>query len=364
VYKDATENLIQGASPEIRPGTPRIRTATTESWPSVSESLSQPDAVPPQAHPHAHSITEGGVWHVASNAARAAGDESCAHPWWLWWNILSVDAPAVAVVWAVVFSRSAHLALGAVEALVLGLTVWVIYTGDRLLDGWSTSGEAGLQARHRFCANHRAALAMMILFAAAASMALAIRDLPLAELTAGAKLAAIVAAYIVGIHGGRGFLAQLLPKELAVGVLFAAGTTLPMWSQARSLSWTSWLALLTFAALCSLNCLSIQCWENGSAENHGFIVTQRVTANANALVAWAGLRIDAIAGCLAVVALFPFFLAGRKTLRAPKLPAIAVAAVLMLLLNRYRHRFSRPGLRVLADAILIMAGLFALFTQT
>jgi hypothetical protein len=74
----------------------------------------------------------------ARNGERASGELASgelAAPWWLWWNILSFDAPMVAVAWALVFAKSAGVALPAAEIAALGLVVWLIYTVDRLLDG-------------------------------------------------------------------------------------------------------------------------------------------------------------------------------------------------------------------------------------
>ena len=76
-------------------------------------------------------------------------DQSAA-PWWLWWNLLSLDAPAVAIVWAALFARASGAKLQASEAIALVLSVWVIYTSDRLLDGWTARNRAGLQFRHLF----------------------------------------------------------------------------------------------------------------------------------------------------------------------------------------------------------------------
>ena len=56
-------------------------------------------------------------------------------PLWLYPNLLSLDAPLVAVAWLHVFARTWRLDYHPWEAYVtLGLAVWVIYVADRLLD--------------------------------------------------------------------------------------------------------------------------------------------------------------------------------------------------------------------------------------
>src|SRR5262249_7190706 len=66
--------------------------------------------------------------------AAQAHNQLATAPWWLWWNILSLDAPMVACAWAILFARLAHVAVPKPELAALGLTVWLIYTMDRLLD--------------------------------------------------------------------------------------------------------------------------------------------------------------------------------------------------------------------------------------
>lgn len=52
----------------------------------------------------------------------------------MWPNLLSLDAPAVALVWQDFLARTFGIPLRMPARLVLGLTVWAIYLGDRLLD--------------------------------------------------------------------------------------------------------------------------------------------------------------------------------------------------------------------------------------
>lgn len=53
--------------------------------------------------------------HSDARAGRAAFPA----PWWLWWNILSIHAPTVAVVWALLFAHATHAKLRSVELIVL-----------------------------------------------------------------------------------------------------------------------------------------------------------------------------------------------------------------------------------------------------
>ena len=66
---------------------------------------------------------------------------------WLWPNLLSLDAPVVAVLWQILFARCFQAPIDAPAALLLLLTVWLIYTADRTLDAWNGACHS---PRHEF----------------------------------------------------------------------------------------------------------------------------------------------------------------------------------------------------------------------
>ena len=59
----------------------------------------------------------------------------------LWLTVLSLDAPAVAVLWQLLFARSFHARLGASVTILLALVVWLIYVADRVLDALKAPAE-------------------------------------------------------------------------------------------------------------------------------------------------------------------------------------------------------------------------------
>jgi hypothetical protein len=286
---------------------------------------------------------------------RAARARSHTTPWWLWWNILSIDAPTVAVVWALLLARSSHMRLRAADEIVLGLVVWCIYVSDRVFDGLKPTNQRVLRERHLFCAKHRRALTWLLVLAAVAALWVTAGFLAPTELSAGMKLAALIGAYMATIHAGHGSIARFVPKELAVGILFAVGTTLPMWSRLSEFSWDEWIPFGLFAVLCSLNCLAIECWENES--HHPDWIQTR-----SPVIRWAETRINQLAAALAASASAVILVRRDPGAFGSGLLAISLAALLILVLNRYRNRLSGRALRVLADATLVLAGGLALVT--
>jgi hypothetical protein len=175
------------------------------------------------------------------------------------------------------------------------------------------------------------------------------------EVSAGMKLAAIIGAYMVSIHAGHGSMARFVPKEVAVGILFAAGTTLPAWSRLSEFSWDEWIPFGLFAVLCSLNCLAIECWENEPRYPDWF-------QSRSPVIRWAETCINQLAAALAASAFAVILVRRHPGPFGSGLLAISLAALLILLLNRHRDRLSGRALRVLADATLVLAGGLALVT--
>ena len=305
------------------------------------------------------TATEGtflcGLLKVDVHAGRGTSHPT---PWWLWWNILSLDAPTVAVVWALLLARPSHMRLRAADEIVLGLVVWCIYISDRLFDGLKSTNRRVLRERHLFCAKHLAALTWLLLLAAIAVLWMTADFLAAREVRAGMKLAATIGAYMASIHLGRGSMARFVPKEVAVGILFAVGTSLPAWSSLSDFSWEEWIPFGLFAVLCSLNCLAIECWENEPRHPDWF-------QSCSPVIRWVETRINQIAVALAASAFAVILVRRHPGAPGPVgsgLLAISFAALLILLLNRNRNRLSGRALRVLADATLVLAGGLALVT--
>jgi hypothetical protein len=308
-------------------------------------------------------------------------------PWWLWWNVLSLDAPMVAGAWGWLFARASGVSLSVSVTGVLMLAVWTIYTWDRLLDDWNVAEDKTSPARHEFCRRHRVALVALAATASAVIVYVAKYRLLAGEVRAGMWLGALVVCYMAGIHAGRRTAGAPVPKELAVGAIFAAGVALPCWSRGAGTSWAILLSWVLFAALCSLNCLLIETWESRGRDAAG--------GTGQALFVWVERRSQAVAWCLALVGCAAAWRVARSAVfaaaemrhetilheivfhetifhetsfhQAMRLAgvfgAVGLGAVLLLLLKTAQRKFSAPALRVLADAALLVPALLAAVLQ-
>jgi len=255
---------------------------------------------------------------------------------------LSLDAPAVAVAWALLFAKARGAILSTATIGALALAVWLIYLGDRVLDGWRTQESGELRARHMFSVRYRALLLGASAIALFAGVWLTRDRLNASEAKAGLLMAACVGIYMICVHAGGATAKRILPKEVTVGLIFAAGTALPIWSEGgfphkAIISW------LLFGLLCALNCVAIECWEN-----RGMLTSP--------ILAWANARIGGLAASIAVVAGMAHFSLGTSGIVAE---AIAAAAGLIFLLDCARQRLSAAALRVLVDAALIVPAVIA-----
>lgn len=185
-------------------------------------------------------------------------------PWWLWPNVLNLDAPLVAVVWQEMFARMVGAPLGAEYRWLLFLAVWQVYFVDRWLD---SRRDPKIQTdRHRFHGRIGAIGWVVEAAAFVASIVLAIRCLNQDGWVGAAVLLLLSGVCFTITHLGKSRWYLVLPKELWIGAIFACGCALQPWTLAVVRpEWSSvWIVL--FAALCFLNCAAITLWESQPAD--------------------------------------------------------------------------------------------------
>jgi hypothetical protein len=240
---------------------------------------------------------------------------------WLWPNLLSLDAPLVAVLWQILFVRCFRAQPDIAAAALLVAAVWLIYSADRMLDAWRGSVH---RPRHEFCRLHWRALLLVwgAVFALAGCLSWFV--LPSVLFGRGMGLLAAVAMYLVAVHAAPVNFRRFWPKEAMVGLLFALGASVAAWNHVRSAA--DVLTVLLFSCLCWINCVAIEQWESG--ESH-----------------W---PVGAVAACVALAAIL--LLSRDRPILAS---AESASALAFMLLDRGRPRLSLDAQRVLADAALL-----------
>ncbi|MCF7733164.1 MAG: hypothetical protein K9N23_15850 [Akkermansiaceae bacterium] len=268
-------------------------------------------------------------------------------PWWLWPNLLSLDAPLVAVVWLFMLAKTWGVNYHPEhEYAVLALVVWAIYVVDRLLDGMIHGDSTRCQERHQFHLRHRRKLAPLAVVAVVAAMTLVLNYTPMAIYGYAA-----VAGFLIS-----GFFAMALfatpdvgeipySKNVLGGLSFAFGTSMVAHVYLFDKGIVDLLLhsreFIAFAVLCIMNISAIDLWEHASRTEDEELKAQDELALTLPLVLLGG-------------AAFLFARQADGTGAGPFFYAVLTGAALLFVLNRSRARFSLEALRVLADVAMVL----------
>lgn len=178
----------------------------------------------------------------------------------IWLNLVCLDAPLVAVSWLWLFARTFGVPLQAGNVIALFLTAWLIYLADRFADATSLKPDLPRSLRQNFCLRHREIWIATVALVAGFDAYVIWHTTAWETFLVGAIVGSLAVAYLVVNHP-LGLIWRALPaKEIAIGTLFAVGTVVAMLPHVPATP-TFGVAVLAFAALCSLNCISIAGWE-------------------------------------------------------------------------------------------------------
>ena len=266
----------------------------------------------------------------------------------LWINILSLDAPLVALVWQDFFASNLGVNLGLTPRLVLGLSD---------LDGLRGGPLAGRLENLPGRGGHTTPPVRagppdwpgrgVDGGAFARTAALARHALPAQLFRRGLVLVGFVAVYFAANQWpGRSRRLNGL-KEIGVGVLFAAGTLVFVLPQAAWIPSAArlWWPATAWSLLIFLNCYGISCWE---------LERDRAEKQDSLLTRWPFLvrSFRTAALLLTVLALAPL-LAGSAA-ASPRVDiAIAASSLGLGILDGWGGVLGTDALRVTADMALL-----------
>jgi hypothetical protein len=224
--------------------------------------------------------------------------------------------------------------------VALFLTAWLIYLADRLADSTSLKPGFPRSLRQEFCERHRESWIATVLLVAGFDAYVIWRATAWTTFLLGIVVGGLALIYLVVNHP-LGLVWRSLPaKELAIGILFTAGTLVALMPAIPSVTPAFVRCAVAFAVLCALNCISIARWERelDQAQKKVSIATRHPSFTS---------RTDLICGSLAVASLLLMIVDRAAT---PILGCACVSALLLYWLNAStgfkEGRFSnRPGSR-------------------
>lgn len=274
-------------------------------------------------------------------------------PIWLWPNLLSLDAPAVAMAWLFMFQKIWLQVLPWGYYAALGLAVWGIYILDRIIDvKMLAPGDPRLGARHDFHQRHMRFMSILAVVTLLGSAFVAGGHISFGPLVDYGKpvIFLVVVFFSLTIFSKQDREIPHL-RNLFAGLAFSYGTAMGahMWS------WKPGIfdaihppfnlgvspEMLAFAVLCTLNISAIHFWEQSA------FTKDREQGAANDLsltIPLTGLAAAAIG--LAVL--------DEESRSRPFYYAVLISSSLIYILNRLRANLSVDALRVMADAAMIV----------
>lgn len=247
-------------------------------------------------------------------------------PFWLWMNLLSLDAPLVALVWQDFLATCYPSLLRPAGRCALTLTVWSIYIADRLIDVRGPAAE-NEPTRHRLYRQKRGLAKVLLTCVVFADLFIALLWLRPAVFSNGLLIGTGVACYLAVFPFWR--LAGLTRwKRPCAALLFTAGIFLVAWTGTVN----PWRVLggpaIALWALCLGNMMLIEWWEEPRSTARGWV--------------WLVLLASACA------------LMGHARWYA----AVAVTALGLAAADLCGGKLSQDGRPVLADMVLFMPLLF------
>jgi 4-hydroxybenzoate polyprenyltransferase len=196
--------------------------------------------------------------------------------WYSVFNILSLDIVTGSVICSLFFGKLLGVKILPYGLLGLGLTVWIIYTADHLLDAKAIKHEAA-SPRHRFHQKHFKSLSVFMLILAFVDFCV-ILFARKPVLLWGAFLAFFVAIYLLV----QRYLKMV--KELFIAFLYTCGVLLPAISVTSITLDTPYILLIVQFFLIALTNLLLFSWFDKERDRadllHSFVTMSGKTLTA------------------------------------------------------------------------------------
>jgi hypothetical protein len=280
-------------------------------------------------------------------------------PWWLYLNLLGLDAPLIAVIWLFLFARTWRVDYHPWQAYVtLGLAMWTLRVAMKLLQGSVDSEEASFVMKHR--KRLKAAASVSGVFA----VILTVMFFPLSVYAYLFVWGLFITGYFALSHFSEQEGNEIsYGKHVLGGLAFAYGVTLEayvflpglqldefMFNFAenflpRQISFMFSREFLCFALFCILASSATELWARSA--------TPSADGEAGALDEMALSLPLTLLGAAALVFAVQDDLMGTR----PFYYAILTGAALLQILNRTRWRFPPDTVRALTMLCFLVPGI-------
>ena len=229
------------------------------------------------------------------------------HTWHLV-NLLSLDAVAVGLTWQLVFTlQFLDRFPTPVESLIIGISIWLAYTADRILDARRLQTDLPHSSRHSFHDQFQILMCFLWIIAFGFNVILIANFTNADQITWGIGCLLIVLLYLLNAQKNIRAVRQI-PKELQAGLIFGFGVSLVCWPViSQQTTSTLLVATLITGTLFSINCATVAYWERkiDQAQLFSAWTTQRNATPAPLAIALS-LQLALILALLSIDLLPPF----------------------------------------------------------
>ena len=258
-------------------------------------------------------------------------------------NLLSIDVAVGAAIGAAFFADVLDVELFPQAFIVLGLTVWIIYTSDHLLDAWFLDKPASTP-RHLLHQRHFRLLAIMVAIALVVDIGLVLlirRQL----MVPGIVMSLMCAAYLVFNRWLR------YVKEIVATLLYSAGVLLPSLALNPALSDDQKLLIAQFVLIVFINMLLF------AKMSYATDLSDRQ----NSLFTTIGPRASdwLIAGSFVFFGIVMLLPSGTDVWIKAVMAVMALTLLVIFLLPAFFR--SEERYRLLGDSIFLLPGLLLIF---
>jgi hypothetical protein len=185
--------------------------------------------------------------------------------WWQTYYGVNMEAPLVSVLWLHLIARSVGLRhLGGSE-WALGICAWSIYSADRLLDAYAF--KTSDQLLYRMYRRHTKFLLIGLVLAFVLNAVIVFHWVQRSVIYGELPVALGIFFYFVAVVWTNKTFRTSWPKEVLVGLLFAAGVCIPEWALGGPMS-RSVIDFLMLALLVTLNTSAIKVYARPSESRH------------------------------------------------------------------------------------------------
>ncbi len=261
-------------------------------------------------------------------------------------NLVSVDVACGAVASAIFFARLYQVDPRPAGLLALGVSVWIIYSADHLMDAYSVGGKASTK-RHRFHQQHFRSVTILLIFVGVIN-AILLLYIRRPVLIGGIVLASFVLPYLI-LHR------YLHPfKELLVSLLYSAGVLLLAISlHTHPVSLTVNLLVVTFVITALINLMMFSWFECDQDQ-----MDKRVS-----VVTWLGKQnTKYVIWGLYMIQLIVFLEVLRDgTYQMELLSIVSMNVILLIIFVNYRRFGSADRYRLVGDSVFLLPLFHILF---